>query len=81
MRRSGEPRRDDEAQLVRGLWPRLGQASRAGYKPEERLAGLAPEDVLLALPTEVLRGLSDEHVRTLPEHVQRAIRAQLTSSK
>lgn len=62
----------------------------AGLAPEERLAGLAPaqvlkyygaEDLLLEMPLEVLRGLSDEYVRTLPEHVQRAIRTRLASSK
>jgi hypothetical protein len=58
----------------------------AGLAPEERLAGLAPaqvlqyygaEDLLLEMPLNVLRGLSEDYVRTLPEHVQRAIHARL----
>jgi hypothetical protein len=49
----------------------------AGIPPEKRLAGLAPEEQFLALPEEILRGLSDEYLRTLPADVQAAIRARI----
>ncbi len=45
-------------------------------KPEQRLAGLAPEHVALALPVEVLRALSDDYIATLPDDVQREVRAR-----
>lgn len=45
--------------------------------PEERLEGLPPEQQILALSDEVLRGFSDEYIRTLPEHVQQTIRKRL----
>lgn len=34
--------------------------------PEKRLAGLAPEQVLLALPLDLLRALPEEYVRSFP---------------
>jgi hypothetical protein len=44
----------------------------------DRLLGsLTPEQRLLVTPVEVLRGLSEEYLRTLPEHLQAAIRARL----
>jgi hypothetical protein len=45
--------------------------------PEERLEGLTPEEQILALSDEVLRGFSDEYIWTLPEHVQQTIRKRL----
>ena len=45
--------------------------------PKERLAGLAPEEQILALSDEVLRGLQEEYVRSLPSHVQQTIRKRL----
>jgi hypothetical protein len=36
LRRSGEPRRDDEAHLLRGLWPRLGDATLVELKSPTR---------------------------------------------
>lgn len=53
----------------------------AGLTPAQVLATLTPDERLLALPTEVLRGLSEDYLRTLPEHVQGAIRARLAGSK
>ncbi len=48
----------------------------SALKPEQRLVGLAPEHVALALPTEVLRALSDEYIAALPDDVQREIRTR-----
>lgn len=45
--------------------------------PEERLEGLSPEEQILALSNEVLRGLSEEYVRSLPASVQQTIRKRL----
>lgn len=45
--------------------------------PEQRLAGLAPEQAVLALPDEVLRGLSDEFLEKLPEPILAAVRRRL----
>ena len=45
--------------------------------PQERLAGLAPEEQILALSDDVLRGLPDEYIRTLPRRVQQTIRKRL----
>jgi hypothetical protein len=36
LRRSGEPRRDEEARLLRGLWPRLGKATLIELKSAAR---------------------------------------------
>lgn len=44
--------------------------------PEQRLAGLAPEEALRALPPEALRGLSDDYVGTLPPELQAYVRAR-----
>jgi hypothetical protein len=58
------------------------------FEPEERLAGLAPEQVLAyykaenmlpGMPIEVLRALSEDYLRTLPEPVQQAIRRRLAA--
>ena len=49
----------------------------AGLAPAERLAGLAPAQAVLALPDEVLRGLSEPYLATLPADVQATIRARL----
>lgn len=44
----------------------------------DRLLGsLTPDQRILVTPVEVLRGLSEEYLRTLPEHLQAAIRARL----
>jgi hypothetical protein len=52
----------------------------AGLAPEERLAGLAPEE-RLALSDEVLRGFSQEFIRSLPQAVQGKIRKRLGTSR
>ena len=49
----------------------------AGLAPEQRLAGLDTAQVILALPVEVLRMLSEEHLRSLPPDVQDTIRQRL----
>ena len=45
--------------------------------PEKRMEGLAPEQILPAMPVEVLRALSDEYIEKLPEPTRRAIRQRL----
>jgi len=49
----------------------------AHFEPEERLAGLDPAHAVLALPVEVLRGLSPEYIATLPDDVRATVRARL----
>jgi hypothetical protein len=44
---------------------------------EKRLKGLAPEQLIPALPLEVLRALNDDYLRTLPPDVQEQIREKL----
>jgi hypothetical protein len=44
---------------------------------EERLAGLAPEQVLLGLPLELLRVLPEDYLRSLPVELQETIRRRL----
>jgi len=54
--------------------------------PEERLAGLAPEEIaralseadrVLALPDAALRALPDDYLATLPDDARRRIRERL----
>ena len=45
--------------------------------PEPRLAGLAPEQAVLALPDEVLRALSDDFLETLTEPIRAIIHKRL----
>lgn len=45
--------------------------------PEQRLAGLDPEQVLLALPDATLRSLSDEYLGTLSPPTRDAIRKRI----
>jgi hypothetical protein len=49
----------------------------AGLAPEERLAGLTPEQVLPLMPLEVLRGLSEDYLRSLPEDIRAQIEKRL----
>lgn len=49
----------------------------AGLTPEQRLAGLDPADIVLALPDEALRALPDSYLATLPEAAQQRIRARI----
>ena len=48
--------------------------------PAERIAGLAPEQLIPALPVEMLRALSPDYVRSLPLKVQQAVRRRIASS-
>jgi hypothetical protein len=48
-----------------------------GLTLEQRLAGLPPEQRLLAMPDDALRALSDEYLRSLPAATQDAIRARI----
>ncbi|MBI5515725.1 MAG: hypothetical protein HY909_18225 [Deltaproteobacteria bacterium] len=68
-------RAGDEAmrELVEGLSP---EVRVSGLSPAERLAGLGPAEVLLTLPAEVLRGLSEEYLKTLPAELQARVRAR-----
>jgi hypothetical protein len=45
--------------------------------PEERVAGLAPEQILLTLPVEALRALSDEYLQSLKPEVAEQIRKRI----
>ncbi len=62
-----------EQRLV-GLAP---EQRLAGLAPEQWLAGRTPDDAVRALPVEVLRGLSEDYLRTLSPETQRLIRARL----
>ena len=44
---------------------------------EQRLAGLAPEQLILGLPVDVLRVLPEEYVRSLPAELQAQIKRRL----
>lgn len=46
---------------------------------EKRLAGLAPEQLILALPVDALRALPEEYLRSLSPQAQEQIRQRLTS--
>ena len=63
----------DPAQRLAGLAP---EQRLAGLAPEQRLAGLDPTQTVLALPDEVLRGLSDEYIATLPADIQAQVRSR-----
>ena len=47
-----------------------------GLTPEERLMGLAPEHIVLALPDAALNALSNEYIATLADDVQAKVRAR-----
>ena len=47
-----------------------------GLAPEERLMGLAPEHIVLALPDAALNALSSEYIATLADDVQAKVRAR-----
>ncbi len=44
---------------------------------EQRLAGLTPEQRVLALPDDAIRALSPEYLATLSEATRAAIRARI----
>lgn len=52
----------------------------AGLTPEERLTGLTPEEQVLALPVDILRGLSEDYLRSLPPAIEQTIRRRITRS-
>ena len=58
-------------------WDDLMKRFLARLPIEERLEGLAPEEVVLALPLEALRALSKKYLRSLPVKVQEQIRKRL----
>jgi hypothetical protein len=62
------------AERLEGLAPR---ERLEGLGPRERLEGLGREDLLLALPDDILRGMSDDFLRTLPTAAQEAIRRRI----
>jgi hypothetical protein len=49
----------------------------ANLSPEQVLHAYSAEEILPALPDEILRLLSDEAIAKLPEATRRAIRARL----
>jgi hypothetical protein len=49
----------------------------AGLAPEQVLGAFAPEQLILALPLEVLRVLPEEYLRSLPTEVQERVRKRL----
>jgi hypothetical protein len=61
-------------QRLAGLAP---EQRLAGLAPEQRLAGMSAQEVVLAMPDEVLRGLSPEYVATLPRTVRDAVARRL----
>jgi hypothetical protein len=61
-------------QRLAGLAP---EQRLAGLAPGQRLAGLSAEEAVLALPDELLRGLSSEYVARLPRPVRDAVARRL----
>ncbi len=53
------------------------QTFLASLTPEQRVAGLAPEQVVLTLPDDVLRALSDSYIDSLAEPTRTIIRKRL----
>jgi len=49
----------------------------AGLAPEKRLAGLASDQVVLTLPNDVLRALSNSYIASLPEPTRTIIRNRI----
>jgi len=66
-----------DASLVESTTSKALRDLLAMLPPEVRLAGLKPEETVLALPTEVLRALSPDYLATLPADVQATVRARL----
>lgn len=63
----------DVAKMLPRMDPKVVLAE---LTPEQRLAGLAPDEAVRALPLEVLRALSEEYVRTLSLETQTLVRAR-----
>jgi hypothetical protein len=65
-------------ELIQKLLGRLSAEERLrGIPVEERLRGLSREQVVLAMPDEILRVLSDDYIQSLPAQLQHAIRERL----
>jgi hypothetical protein len=65
-------------QRLAGLAP---EQRLAGMAPEQRLAGLDRDHQVLALPVELLSGLSEAYVRTLSPEVQAEIARRLQAKE
>ncbi|MFS8068095.1 MAG: hypothetical protein ACMG6S_17210, partial [Byssovorax sp.] len=52
----------------------------AGIAPEQVLSTFSPEQLLLALPVDVLRVLPEDYLRSLPADVQEQIKKRLQGS-
>jgi hypothetical protein len=66
-------------ELVQRALARMPLSTRLkGIMPEERLQGLRPEQQLLALSNEILAGLSEDYLKSLPEHVRDEIQRRLS---
>jgi hypothetical protein len=71
------------AERLEGLAPAerlegLAPAERLeGLAPAERVEGLTPEQLILTLPDETLRSMSDDYLRTLSAEVQQAVRHRI----
>jgi hypothetical protein len=61
-------------QRMLGLKP---EQRLVGLKPEQRLLGLDEAHTVLALPKAILRGLSPEYLKTLPDEVQAEVQRRL----
>jgi hypothetical protein len=68
LRRTGAAPQDDQARLLRLLWPWLA---------EQRLAGLDHDQQALALPVDVLRLLPEDYLRSLSPEVREEILERL----
>lgn len=55
----------------------MRQKFLSSIPPEERLKGLSVDLLLPALPVDVLRGFSEEYLRSLPPEVAEKIRQRL----
>ena len=63
-------------QIVAALAP---EQRVAGLAPEERLVGLDEAHAVLALPLPMLRALSPDYIKTLPQDIQDEVQRRLGS--
>jgi hypothetical protein len=61
--------------MIAGHWDDAAHQLRRPC--EQRLAGLTPDQLILALPLDVLRALPEEYLRSLPVEVQQKVRKRL----
>ncbi len=72
----------DTGTTLRGMWRFVvvvalpASELRAALPPSERLADLALDEAILAMPDAALRGLTEEFIATLRDDVQAAVRAR-----